>query len=239
MYLMFFEVVGLIWKAAFQQQGIYTGFINMLTILCNVGEDWFLLAIFMGSLLFIFYVKHQNRIYGIVSTIVCFILPMFIPYNQLTIVFGRVMLAYGFIMIGNLAKKVFASEKSKSLLWLATSLAVTGITAIIGLKFGGKDFYTCSINNPIMLVIGGVSGTLFILGISHFLKYKLITTIGRHTLTIMGTHQLIIYALSVFVSGLYGGGVGKGMILLVAIIIFEIPVVYLIDWYLPFLVGRK
>lgn len=236
---LFFETIGIFWRAAFQHQSVATGFLNMITIRCNVGADWFLPAMFTGSLLFIIYIKHPNRIYGIASTVICFVVPMFMSGSQITIVLGRGMLAYGFMMIGNLAKNMFVSEKSKSVLWLSTSLIITGITAIICLKFGGNDFYTCTVNNPIMLIIGGASGTLLILGISRILYCNVITTIGKHTLTIMGTHQLVIYALTSLISGMYGGGIGKGIILLLVIVLFEIPVVYLIDRYLPFFVGRK
>lgn len=236
---LFFEVIGIFWRAIFQQQSISTGFLNMITIRCNVGADWFLPAMFIGSLLFIIYVKHTNRIYGIVSTVACFVFPMFMSGSQIAVVLGRGMLAYGFIMIGNLAKNLFVSEKSKSILWLGVSLFATGITAIISLKFGGNDFYTCTINNPVTLVIGGVSGTLLVLGVSRILQCEVITVIGKHTLTIMGTHQLVIYAMTSLADDMYGGGIVKGIILLAAIVVFEIPVVYLIDRYLPFLVGKR
>lgn len=191
---LFFEVIGIFWRAIFQQQSISTGFLNMITIRCNVGADWFLPAMFIGSLLFIIYVKHTNRIYGIVSTVACFVFPMFMSGSQIAVVLGRGMLAYGFIMIGNLAKNLFVSEKSKSILWL---------------------------------------------GVSRILQCEVITVIGKHTLTIMGTHQLVIYAMTSLADDMYGGGIVKGIILLAAIVVFEIPVVYLIDRYLPFLVGKR
>lgn len=236
---LFFEIVGIIWKAIFASQSLLTGLYNMLTVRCNVGADWFLPALFLGSLLFFIYVKHPGRVYGILSTLVCFVLPMFMSGHQITIVIGRGMLAYGFIMIGNAGKKGFQSEKLPKVLWLAASLTVTGIAAMIGLKFGGNDFYTCTVNNPILLVIGGISGTIMTLGISRILHCKMLTYIGKHTLTIMGTHQLVIYGMTARFSSLYGGSIIKGFALLMVIIIFEIPLVWLIDRYLPFFVGGK
>lgn len=235
---LFFEVIGIVWKAVFQQQSILTGFYNMITIRCNVGADWFLPAMFIGGVLFLIYVKYPNRIYGIVSIAMSFVLPMFMSENQLLKVIGRALMAYGFIMIGNMAKKLFTSEKCKSLVWIAASLIITGIVTIIGIKFGSNGFYDCSVHNPITLAVGGVSGTILVLGIAQIVKAKWISTIGQHTLTIMGTHQLVIYAMGALVPSLYGS-IGKGMILLVVIIVFEIPVVYIIDRYLPFCVGRK
>ncbi|MCD8356566.1 MAG: acyltransferase family protein [Clostridia bacterium] len=235
---LFFEMSGIVWRAIFQQQTLLMGFYNMVTIRCNVGADWFLPAMFVGNILFWIYIKHPNHIYGIVSIILSFVIPMFISENQFLTVIGRGLMAYGFIMIGHMGKKLFTSEKCKNFVWIATSLIITSIVAIIGIKFGSNDFYTCTVCNPITLVVGGVSGTILMLGISQILKGKWISIIGQHTLTIMGTHQLVIYAMSALVPSVYGS-ISKGILLFVIIIIFEIPVVYLIDRFLPFFAGRK
>ena len=71
---------------------------------------------------------------------------------------------------------------------------ITGIMAIVSLKWGGNDFYTCIIKNPAVFVIGGISGTCLVVGISRLIQCNSISRIGQHTLTIMGTHQLFIYA---------------------------------------------
>ena len=106
---LFFEVIGIVWKAIFCKQRLTEGLYYLITIRCNVGADWFLIALFLGSLLFLLYVKYPNRVYGIVSAIVCFVLPMFLSGHQLIIIIGRGMLAYGFIMIGNIGKENHAS----------------------------------------------------------------------------------------------------------------------------------
>lgn len=236
---LFFEIIGIIWRAVFTKQDLITGLYNMITVRCNTGADWFLVAMFLGSLLYLIYIKHPNRVFEIVSTVICFIIPMFEFENQLMIVIERGMLAYGFIMIGNFGKNLFQSEKTKSIMWMSASLLLTGAVAVFSLKFGGNDYYTCTVNNPITLVIGGISGTLLIIGISRILHCKMITNIGNHTLTIMGTHQLVIYAMPVLIPIMAGSSIVYGIELLVGIILFEMPVVYLIDKYLPFLVGRR
>lgn len=235
----FFEIIGIFCRLIFFKQDIVTGIYNMLSVRCNVGADWFLIAMFFGSLLFIISVKYLNRICEFILTVICLILPMFMAVNQFAIVLGRALLAYAFIMIGYLLKKSFLSEQTSSLLWIVISLIITGIIAIINLKYGGNDFYTCTVHNPILLVVGGISGTTLIIGISHIISHKVFNAIGKHTLTIMGTHQLVIYACTALIPDFYGAGIGNGIILSVVIIVFEIPIVYLIDRYLPFLVGRK
>lgn len=236
----FFEVIGIIWRAIFYEQSLWTGIYNLITIRCNTGADWFLPAMFLGSLLFMIYVKYpNNKIYAVFSTVVCFLLPMVMSGHQLFIVIGRGLLAYGFIMIGSLLKHLFLSEKVRSLLWLTVSLLITAFSAIIGLKWGGNDFYTCSVANPLIFAVGGISGTVLILGISRIVNIRIITNyIGKHTLSIMGTHQLAIYMMTAIIPGVTGGSVFYGLLLMVVIFIFEVPVVGVIDRYLGCFTGK-
>lgn len=236
----FFEVMGMVWRKVFYNQSLGKGLCNLITIRCNVGADWFLPAMFLGSLLFLICIKRPNRVYGILSTVVCFLLPMVMGDNQLLTVIGRGLLAYAFIMCGYLFKNLFLSEKIKSAVWMIVSLAVTAVVAIVGLKYGGNDFYTCTIQNPIALWVGGMSGTALIIGLSRILPCKVITNvIGNHTLSIMGTHQLAIYAMTALLPALTGGTIIQGLLLLMAILVFEIPMVWLIDSRICFLTGRQ
>ena len=50
---------------------------------------------------------------------------------------------------------------------------------------------------------------------------------------------MVIYAMPVLIPIMAGSSIVYGIELLVGIILFEMPVVYLIDKYLPFLVGRR
>ena len=236
---LFFELIGILWLAAFRHQGISVGFMKLITFRCNVGADWFLPSMFLGSVLFELYIKHPNRFYGAVSAVVCFVLPMFMSGSQLRIVLGRGMLAYGFIMIGYAGKRLFLSGKTGKPLWLIVSLTVTVLTAYAGLKLGGNDMYSCTVRNPALLVLGGVSGTVFVLGFCRRWPCRMAEKLGSHTLTIMGTHQLLIYAIGALFPWVYGGSILTGLCLLAAITVFELPVVWLIERYLPFCVGNR
>lgn len=236
---LFFEIIGIIWKWIFGSQDILTGLYNMVTIRCNVGADWFLPAMFLGSLLYLIYVKLTNRIWGSISVLISFILPMLMSGNQLLIVAGRGLLAYGFIMIGHAGRGVFQSEKTKSILNIILAFLITGVMAVVSLKWGGNDFYFCIVNNPVIFVIGGISGTYLVIGLSRLIPCNIFSNIGRHTLTIMGTHQLVIYAWSGSILHFFENDIVKGLLLLLIIIVFEILTVCLIDNYLPFFVGKR
>jgi len=237
---MFFEVIGIMWKLVFQKQSILTGVLNMVTVRCNVGADWFLPAMFLGDLIFFVYLKHQNHIYGIITAVISVVIPMYMSGNQVLIILGRGMLAYGFIMIGYAGKRIFLSEKTKRFAYLGLMLLAICMVAVSNIKTGGNDYYTCIINNPVTLLAGGVCGTLLIISFSRIMSLpKAFITVGRHTLTIMGTHQLVIYGITALIPDIYGGSYIQGIVLVIAIIVFEIPAVYIIDSYLPFFVGRK
>ena len=236
---LFFECLGIICRFIVYKQSIKDGLYNMVTIRCNVGADWFLIAMFMGCIGFWFVTRYCNHLVGMVMVLLSFSLPLLMSGNQLLIVLSRGCVAFGFIMIGYLGKKIFFDEKVKSLVWILLTFLMTSVIAIVNLKFGGNDIYAGLIQSPLTLYIGGVSGTLFILGIAQNIKIKGSEIVGKHTLSIMGTHQLVIYILSAYISGFYDGNIFMGIIMLVAIILFEIPVVYLLNRYLPFLVGKK
>ena len=51
----------------------------------------------------------------------------------------------------------------------------------------------------------------------------------------MGTHQLMIYSLSSL--QLLSGDIAKGGIMFAAIVLFEIPVIILLERYFPFCIG--
>lgn len=236
---LFFEIVDIIWKVVFYDQHFTDGLYYLCTVRCNVGADWFLPAMFIGCLLFFMICKFFNTIYAIVSVPICFTLPMFFPENQLLIVLGRGMLAYGFIVIGYTMKTLFLSKKIEKLPILALSFGTIIILAAINLKFGGNDFYTCMVNNPFTLAAGGIVGTVLILGISRILHCKILTYIGKYSLIIMGTHQLAIYAMTSLLPELYGSGILAGICMFGVIIVFEIMITWILERYLPVCVGRK
>lgn len=234
-----FEIIGMVGRMIIYKQSLSTGLYNLITIRCNIGADWFLPALFLGSLIFWIYVKHPNRVYGTITTIACFLLPMLMSQNQFLIVIGRGLLAYAFIMIGCMFKSLFLSEKTKEIFCIIGSLLMTAIVAVIGLKYGANDFYSCTVRNPFLLFVGGCSGTILTIGFSRILQCKIVTEyIGNHTLSIMGTHQLVIYAITALIPNMYGGTIFNGLLFLCAIVCFEIPAVWILDHYFEVLNKR-
>ncbi len=235
---LFFETIGIICRLIMYKQSIKDGLYNLITVCCNIGADWFLIAMFMGCMVFWFVTRYFNHICSLLMIILSFLIPVLIRENQLLIVLCRGVIAFGFIMVGYYGKKMFLDEKIKTPSWIIGAFLVLTGCAIINLKYSGNDIFSGVVNSPLTLYIGGVSGTVFILGIAQIIKIKGSEIIGKHTLSIMGTHQLVIYALPTFVSSFYNGSLLMGILMFIVIVFFEIPVVYLLNRYIPFLVGR-
>ncbi len=236
---LFFETIGIICRLILYKQSIKDGLYNLITVRCNIGADWFLIAMFMGCMVFWFVNRYFNHICSLLMIILSFLIPVIMRENQLLIVLSRGVIAFGFIMIGYYGKKMFLDEKIKTPLWIVGSFLIVTVSAIMNLKVAGNDIYLGVINSPLTLYMGGVSGTVFTLGIAKIIKIKESEIIGKHTLSIMGTHQLVIYTLPVLFPIFNNGNLLLGLLMFLAIVLFEIPVVYLIDKYLWFFVGKR
>lgn len=103
----------------------------------------------------------------------------------------RGILGFVFMLAGNLLKKPLAEFK-----WckIVTAFLITMVTSAIYLKFSlGNSFYDAVLRTPVLYLISGVCGLYFVMGIAHLIPWKWPTKIGENALTIMGTHQLVLY----------------------------------------------
>lgn len=236
---LFFEVIGILCRWTVYGQPLSTGLMNLLTVRCNVGADWFLPALFMGNLLCTFWGSRQKRFVRIASVCLCILLPMVLPDHQFCTVVGRGLLAYSFIMIGVLFRDFFVSEEIPGWGRIVLSLLVTGICSVVNLKWGGNDFYGGTVNNPVTLVLAGISGTYLVLALARRIAHPILSKTGEQSLVIMGTHQLVIYVMTALVPGMRGGSVLWGAGLLAAICIFEIMMIFVLNRYFPWFIGKK
>ena len=235
---LFFETIGILCRWMVYGQSLSTGLYNLLTIRCNVGADWFLPALFMGNLLCTFWGMRQKRFVQAVSVCLAILLPMLLPDNQFCTVIGRGLLAYSFIMVGTLLRDLFVSEEMPGWGKTVLSLLVTGVCSIVNLKWGTNDFYSCTVGNPLTLVLAGISGTYLTLAVARRFTHPVISKTGAQSLVIMGTHQLVIYVMTALVPGMRGGSLLWGAGLLAVIIVFEIVMIFVLNRYFPHFIGK-
>lgn len=134
------------------------------------------------------------------------------------------------MLTGNLLKKPLTEFK-----WwrIVIAFLITMVTSAIYLKFSlGNSLYDAALRTPVLYLISGVCGLYFVMGIAHLIPWKWPTKIGENALTIMGTHQLVLYTVPGNSSPLWVIGV----FLLIAAV--EAALILIINRVCPALVGR-
>lgn len=232
----FFELIAAIYESCVLRRiSFVDGIYNLLTFRCNIGADWFLPAMFVAQCICFFYIKHPNQVGWTAAVILCFLCTWYMPGGHWWQVLCRGMLGFGFIFLGNTFKKMLnyePAQKYQTYLVTGGAFFLTAACAAFCFKFGGNDFYLCVVNNPLLFVIGGLSGTYFIIGVSRMVQFKWLRWIGENSLIIMGTHQLVLYTVPSSSSTLWVVGV------FVLILVIEVPVIFLTERFCPFFVGK-
>ena len=100
--------------------------------------------------------------------------------------------------------------------------------------------------NPILCLIGGLIGAYWVIGLSKNIKSKLLVFIGQNTMTMMGTHMIVFgivwnlcsitffNIMPLLTANLYGE-----ILIFILIIAANLPIMYVYDRYLPFLIGKR
>lgn len=180
----FFELIAALYEMCVLgwDLSVVGGIYNMITFRCNIGADWFLPAIFAAQCIYFLYVKHPNQIgWGIVA-ILCFFCTWYMPSGHWWQVLCRGMLGFGFIFLGNTFKKFLnykPAQKYKTYLVTGGAFFLTAACAAFCFKFGRNDFYLCEVKNPLLFVIGGLSGACFVIGVSRLVQFKWLRWIGE------------------------------------------------------------
>lgn len=230
----FFELCGCLYRSCvLQQYRIVDGIYRMITLRYNVGADWFLIAMFVAQATYFCYIKHPNKIiWGIIASL------SFFSYEVLLVGDGwewrtlcNAIWGFGFIFLGNTFKKFLLyipGQKSKFYMAIGGAFCLTAVCAALCFKFGG-DYIE---KNPLLLMVCGISGAYFVLAISQMVHFKCLSWVGKNSLVIMGTHQLVLYTVPSSSSILWVAGV------FVLILVIELPVIFLTGRFCPFLVGK-
>ena len=230
--LLFFECLAILYKHfVLRSVSLAEGFRLMLTLRCNVGADWFLPAMFLACALYCLYIRFHNRIvWSVIGAVLCISL-RFVPDGYLWTLLFRGALGFVFMLAGNLLKKPLAEYK-----WwkIVCAFLLTAVSAGICFKFSlDNSFYSGTLAAPVLYFISGVCGLYFVMGVSRLLPWKWAAKIGENALTIMGTHQLVLYTIPGNSSPLWV----LGMFCLIAAV--EAVLIITINRFCPMLVGKR
>lgn len=228
----FFELIAIIYKHfVLDSVSLTEGLYLMLTLRCNVGADWYLPALFLANILYWLYVRCPGKYKWILIIPISFGIPCILPDGHGWNILFRAVLGFAFMAVGELLREQF---KKFSLYKGIIAFFVTAVTAAIALKFNlGNDFFSCTLRCPPLFLIGGVCGLYFILGLARLMDFKPLTYIGKNTLVIMGTHQLVLYTIPKSSSPLWVIGT---FVLIAAV---ELIVIYVTNRFCPELIGKR
>lgn len=216
--------------------------INTLTLHCNVGANWFISALFIGEIVLYFFMKYYMSIYKYAAWIPFLLINLFYPFSHWINISVRGVIAFTFILLGYYLKEFFKSDLNKRWYMILISLVITYMVS----NFNGQiDVWGSTICNPFLCVLGGLAGFYAVIGISKLITSKLLVFIGQNTMTVMGTHMLLIFFIwpllskSVFAVFPSLTTSAVGTVLFFAIVIaVNLPIMYLYDRFIPFFIGK-
>ena len=190
---------------------------SILTMHCHIGADWFLPTLFFAEMIFFIIEKKIGQKMTFFMRGISFATAFVVPeWNYGVAVIRRILVAFGFIVLGFLFKKAF-TKKNEIGLFISMILIF-----YVSYGNGVVDLSSRSFNNPILYLIGGIAGTYFVLDFSQYLFGKverMLAQIGQESLIVMGTHQHIMLVANMLYGSVYS--IQVQMILLLFVAIYE------------------
>ncbi len=193
---------------------------GILTMHCRIGADWFLPTLFLAEVIFFTIVKKAGQKTAFFMMVIGFMAAFVVQeWNYGVAVVRRILVAFGFIVLGFLLKKTFTKKNGIGL--------VVALILLLYVAYGNGvvDLSSRSFNNPILYLIGGIAGTYFVLDFSQYLfgrAERILAQIGQESLIIMGTHQHIMLVAIMLYGSVYS--IQVQMILLLSVATYEYTV---------------
>lgn len=110
----------------------------------------------------------------------------------------------------------------------------------LGIKNGRVDLWALKFNNKVLYVLNSLIGSIALIYLFKNIfnnNIKFLIYLGKNTLIIMGTHQILIDIIGVFTNcERYNRSISFFIFLIV--VLLEIPIIYLINNYLPWILGK-
>lgn len=232
---LFFECLAILYKHfVLRSVSLTEGLRLMLTMRCNVGADWFCRRCFWRAHCIISIFTFRAKLHGAWAARCCcwdcnYLCPR--GGGHWRILVFRGILGFVFMLAGNLLKKPLSDFN-----WwkIGGAFLLTAAASAAFLKFSlDNSFYSGTLRSPLLYLISGICGTYFVMGIAKWIPWKWPAQIGENALTIMGTHQLVLYTIHGRSSLLWV----IGAFLLIAAV--EAVLILVINRFCPALVGKR
>ena len=208
---------------------------NTITIQPNIGPNWFFSAMFIANILTYICIKYYKEWFKYIMIIPIFIIAIKQPIESNVInIFARGIIGFYCMILGYKLRQYYCGEIVKR--W--DSIIISFIILVVISKLNGQlDVWSCTINNPILMLIGGLTGAYCLIGIAQHFNNFIFQYVGKNTITLLCTHLLLIKPMHAVLR--LGDGDVSIIILFIMIVVIQIPLMYIFDKFLPFLVGKK
>lgn len=203
----------------------------------GVGPCWFLPALFMAETIFYLLSKVIKKdISLLVASIFIFSIGLFISntdYNLIMFVIDRSLFALFFYMVGYCSFEIISKI---NLNYLLIAILVIG-NAILSHINGNIDLWSLKFNNIILYVLCSIIGSFSILFLLKKFNSNKLMYIGKNSLIIMATHDIIIMILKKFID-INFNDYFIGFLIFILVMCIQIPIIKLINKYTPWMIGR-
>lgn len=225
-------------------QAIYPKLVAVF-LLDGGSPTWFLPCVFGAEILWLKIRKIKSKKSVVLCGMLCFLIGIFLSYrNIIWTVIRRVFIGSFYVMLGYAGPEMYRiKRKIGGCILLCIGILINiwlsienGVVSIAGLTFGNKLIFTFNSLLGIAVII-----QWFVLWNreNRFLEFC-----GRNTMIILCTHMFLIEILRLFDykvinSAITEKGVAGEIILWLAVISLEIPIIYLINDKLSWMLGRQ
>lgn len=203
---------------------------------CKAGTTWFLFALFVSEILFISILKYlkSNKLITLITGILFIISLTIHTENHNILVLFRCFIANGFLYVGYYGYNLIINKNLSILFIIALCVANIILSHFNGLV----DLWSLQFGNIFLYTICSILGSVSIIHLFKKIKQSFILKyLGENSLIIMATHQVL---LEKFINVVTGGQYTylTGLLMLVLIVSIEIPIIYIINRYMPFMIGK-
>ncbi len=219
---------------------------NLISVITFRGIEalWFLPCLFAIEIIFIFFIKHLIHKEIIISTIIIISLLPFVKLSNNIYYLEIVRVFVGLVFLGSGYYLFKSISKIDNIIFPIVFLM---INIIIANYNGFVDIYSVTLNNYLLYYVSAFCGIIGILLLCKKIRQiRTIEFIGVNSLIIFATHlqvMAIVFKLLGKItkhSSLYlRDNVLWGIVVLCVVILMEMPVIYIINKWFSFLLGRR
>ena len=198
---------------------------------------WFLIALFVAQIIFMLYLKLNKNVNYFIA--ICLVFSFIYVFHIKTeniylLIIGQSLLGMSFLSIGYGCYDLIIN-KDISIKYIIMFFILYFLFSI---KNGFVDMRNLVYgNNFILYILNGVLGSVLLVSITKLCNSKFLSYFGKNSIIILGTHNIIIMILNEII-GLSLFNYKDYIITFLIVILIEIPIIEIINRYLPFMIGK-